>query len=211
MYVKICGLRDAGTARHAVSSGADAVGVVMSPASPRHATAGQAVEVVDAARAAARLEDRPVDTVLVVNRMPAAEAAGVALELGFDVLQLHGSYAAADFAAARELLPRLWRAASLERHPGLRAGEFGEERLLVDGASPGSGEAWDLSGIAAGAEARALLGDGWLLAGGLDPRNVAQAIRATRPWGVDVSSGVERSPGQKDPELIARFIDAARA
>jgi phosphoribosylanthranilate isomerase len=212
MYVKICGLRDAGPAKHAVSSGADAVGVVMSPRSPRHATPEQAVEVVSAVReqdpgaGAAR-----IDTVLVVNRMPAREAAETARALGFDVLQLHGSYTADDFEAAGRLIPRLWRATSLARHPDLRAGEFGEERLLVDGAVPGSGETWDLSLLGPAGPARRRLGDGWLLAGGLDPQNVSAAIAATRPWGVDVSSGVERAPGVKDTELITRFIRAARA
>lgn len=207
MYVKICGLRDADTARHAVSSGADAVGVVMSPSSPRHATPEQAAEVVSAVRE----QGGDADAVLVVNRMPAREAAETARSLGFDVLQLHGSYGADDFAAARRLLPRVWRATSLERHPDLRAGEFGEERLLVDGAVPGSGETWDLSLLGPASPARDRLGDGWILAGGLDPRNVAAAIAATRPWGVDVSSGIERAPGDKDPELITRFIRAARA
>lgn len=207
MYVKICGLRDAAMTRHAVTTGADAVGVVMSPRSSRHATQDQAAAVV----AAARDGDRAVDTVLVVNRMAAREAAEIARALGFDVLQLHGSYGADDVAAAQEVLPRVWRATSLERHPGLRAGEFGEERLLVDGATPGSGEAWDLALLGAASPVRRRLGDGWILAGGLDPQNVAAAIIATSPWGVDVSSGVERAPGEKDPELIARFIDAARA
>lgn len=202
MYVKICGLRDARMAEYAIVAGADALGVVMSPRSPRHATPAQAAEVVAAARAA----DRGVDVALVVNRMDAVAAAETAKELGFDVLQLHGAYGADDFAAAREILPRVWRATSLAQFPALRAGDFGEERLLVDGASPGSGEAWDLS-LIAGAQ----LGDQWLLAGGLHPGNVAQAIASVHPGGVDVSSGVERAPGEKDPELITRFIRAARA
>ena len=202
MYVKICGLRDAATARHAIELGADAVGVVMSPRSPRHATRAHAAEVVRAAREAGR----PVDAVLVVNTVPAREAAETARALGFDVLQLHGGYEAADFAEARALLPRLWRATSLAAHPGLRAGEFGEERLLVDGAAPGSGRPWDF-GLAADAR----LGDDWLLAGGLDPENVAAAVAEARPGGVDVSSGVESSPGVKDPERIERFIRNARA
>lgn len=210
MYVKICGLRDAATAQHAVSCGADAIGVVMSPSSPRHATDAEAAEVIAAVRAH-EPDGARVDTVLVVNRMPAREAAAVASELGFDVLQLHGAYAPHAFEAAVALLPRVWRATSLARDPQLRAGEFGEERLLVDGAVPGSGDPWDLSALASGSDARRRLGPGWILAGGLDPANVAAAIAATRPWGVDVSSGVERSPGVKDPDRIARFVRAARA
>ncbi|QBE47594.1 phosphoribosylanthranilate isomerase [Leucobacter triazinivorans] len=209
MYVKICGLRDAATAHHAVSSGADAVGVVMSPRSPRHASAAQAAEVLAAVRAHQR-DGAPVDTVLVVNRMPAREAAELTGELGFDVLQLHGAYTPHEIAAAAALLPRVWRATSLELDPALRAGEFGEERLLVDGAIPGSGDPWDLSALRSGTDARRRLGSGWILAGGLDPQNVTAAIAATRPWGVDVSSGVERAPGVKDPDRIVRFIRAAR-
>ncbi|WP_141885882.1 phosphoribosylanthranilate isomerase [Leucobacter komagatae] len=202
MYVKICGLRAPEHATTAALAGADAVGVVMSDRSPRHATEAQALAVIAAAKAA-----RPaVDTVLVVREMGATEAAETASRLGFDVLQLHGGYTAEEFAAAAAVHPRVWRAASLATTPNLRAGDYGEERLLVDGAAAGSGEAWDL-GLIAGAE----LGDDWLLAGGLDPENVAPAIRAALPGGVDVSSGVEVAPGLKSGDLIEQFIAAARA
>lgn len=202
MYIKICGLRDAAMASHAVAHGADAVGVVMSPGTPRHASIAEAEAVIGAARAA----NRHIDTVLVVNRMPAVEAAALAKPLGFDVLQLHGTYIHSDFASASAVFPRLWRATSLARFPDLVAGEFGEERLLIDGAIPGSGEAWDLTRL----DPRRV-GDGWILAGGLDPDSVAGAITAVTPWGVDVSSGVESAPGVKDPDRITRFINAARA
>lgn len=201
MYVKICGLSTAVSARHAVRAGADAIGVVMSPRSPRHATPEQARAVL----AAARAERAEIDTVLVVNRMAAAEAAALAHELGFDVLQLHGNYTAADIQAARALIPRVWRATSLADDAALTAGEYGEERLLVDGAEPGSGSTWDLTQLDP-----ARLGTNWLLAGGLSPENVADAITAVRPGGVDVSSGVESAPGVKDLERITRFIAAAR-
>lgn len=202
MYVKICGLRDAETAMLAAAADAQAVGVVMSPKSPRHASMAQAAEVV----AAAKRTNPGIDTVLVTNTLPALEAAEIADELGFDVLQLHGSYTAAHFRAAQRRISRVWRATSLAHAPQLRAGEFGEERLLVDGARPGSGLPWDLEMLEA-----ADLGDGWLLAGGLSPANVADAIAAARPWGVDVSSGVESAPGTKDPELIEQFVREAKA
>lgn len=207
MYVKICGLREPAHAALAVELGADAIGVVMSPRSPRHASADDARAVISAARSA-----RPdVDTVLVVNTIPAAEAARLALDLGFDVLQLHGSYTADDVASAQALLPRVWRATSLTEAPQLYAGELNEERLLLDGAIPGSGDTWDLSPLGSDSELTRRIGPDWLLAGGLSPENVAAAISTARPGGVDVSSGVERSPGQKHPELIRRFIEAARA
>ncbi len=201
MYVKICGISDPSMARFAVDRGADAVGVVMSERSPRHAAPAVARSVVAAAHDAAA----STDTVLVVREMPAAEAAATALRLGFDVLQLHGKYSAADFAAALEIIPRVWRATSLATEPDVRAGDLGEELLLLDGAAAGSGETWDLSTID-----RARIGDRWLLAGGLDPRTVGPAVDLARPWGVDVSSGVESSPGLKDRDLIARFLVAAR-
>lgn len=201
MYVKICGLRDPAHATLAAQEAADAVGVVMSAGSPRNATADEATAVIAAARRA-----RPgIDTVLVVREMPAREAAETAERLGFDVLQLHGGYTAADFAAAAAIHPRVWRAASLATEPGLRAGAYGEERLLVDSAVAGSGEPWDLD-LIAGAD----LGEDWLLAGGLTPANVRAAMATAVPGGVDVSSGVESSPGVKSAELISRFIAAAR-
>lgn len=201
MYVKICGLRSAESSRHAAREGADAVGVVMSDGSPRNATRDEATAVIDAAR-----EFSPrIDTVLVVRHLPARIAAELARELGFDVLQLHGPYTREDAAVARAIHPRIWRATSLAEHPQLTAGEFGEEHLLVDGAVPGSGAVWDLALISG-----AKLGPEWILAGGLSPENVSDAITAVRPWGVDVSSGVESAPGVKSLERITQFIAAAR-
>lgn len=199
MYVKICGLRDAQHTRVAVDAGARAVGVVMNRTSSRRATDDEAAAVVAATAGRA-------DTVLVVNDMPAAEAAATAHRLGFDVLQLHGpAYGPADFAAALSVLPRVWRATSLAAAPThLEVGVWGEELLLLDSPVPGSGEQWDSSRLATGAPQGT-----WLLAGGLAPDNVAAAVRSVRPWGVDVSSGVESAPGRKDPDLIAAFVSAA--
>lgn len=199
MFIKICGITDPDTARFAVQQGADAIGVVMSEPSPRHVNRETAADVVAAATGPG------IDTVLVVREMPASVAARTAAELGFDALQLHGSYSPADFAAAAADFPRIWRATSLAEEPDVVAGELGEERLLLDGAQAGSGRPWDLSSIDP-----ALLGDRWLLAGGLNPGTVAEAIARARPWGVDVSSGVESAPGLKDVGLISRFIAAAR-
>ena len=202
MYVKVCGISDPAVARFSVERGADAIGVVMSAPSPRHATPEVAAAVVRAAH-----ETAPAtDTVLVVREMNAREAADTAVRLGFDVLQLHGAYSPEDFAAAISRIPRVWRATSLAREPDVRAGALGEERLLLDGVAAGSGESWDLTAID-----HQRIGDGWLLAGGLDPESVATAVRSARPWGVDVSSGVESQPGVKDLDRIVRFIAAARS
>ncbi|WP_449277282.1 phosphoribosylanthranilate isomerase [Leucobacter sp. GX24907] len=198
MYIKICGLRDVDDADFAVRSGADAIGIVMSAGSPRNADEHAAADVVEMVAGRA-------DTVLVVSRTPVAEAVERVQHLGIDVLQLHGDYIADDFAFATEALPRVWRAASLERTPDIRAGEYGEELLLLDGTTGGAGERWDLNRIDT-----ARIGERWILAGGLAPDNVSAAIAEARPWGVDVSSGVESAPGVKSQELIGRFIAAAR-
>lgn len=202
MYVKICGLRDANMAQQAVKFGADAIGVVMGSLRPRDASPETAAKVVATVKATNAL----VDTVLVVNRIPAAEAARMAQDLGFDVLQLHGdAYALDDFTKARAILPRVWRATSLATHPELQSGEYFEEHLLVDGARPGSGETWDLAQLKPEA-----LGTEWILAGGLTPENVSAAISASSPWGVDVSSGVESAPGVKDLARVKQFIHAVK-
>ncbi|MCP2292569.1 phosphoribosylanthranilate isomerase [Nocardia amikacinitolerans] len=198
MYVKICGLTSVAAADAAIAAGTDAIGVVMNRTSPRRLEFGAAAEIVAAAGGR-------VDTVLVVNDMPAVEAAETAAKLGVAVLQLHGAYTRDDFRNASTIVSRVWRATSLKDDPDLTIGAFGEEALLLDAPKPGSGLRWDLSEL----EARKPEGK-WMLAGGLSPDNVAEAIRAVRPWGVDVSSGVEASPGVKDLRKVRDFIAAAR-
>lgn len=194
MLAKVCGLTAVDDVEVAVGAGADAIGVVMNRTSPRAVDADLARRIIAAA-------DGAVDTVLVVNDMPSADAARLAQEIGASILQLHGTYTEADFAAAAAIFPRLWRATSLAHAPDLRVGAYGEEALLLDAPRPGSGEQWDLSALTDRAP------DGhWLLAGGLRPDNVAAAIAAVDPWGVDVSSGVESSPGVKDHGLIRAFL-----
>lgn len=198
MFVKVCGLTAVDDVAVAIEAGADALGVVSNRTSPRAIDAQLARAIVAAA-------DGAVDTVLVVNDLPATDAAHLAQRIGVDVLQLHGTYTAADFAAAGALFPRLWRATSLAHDPDLTVGAYGEELLLLDAPQPGSGEQWDLGAL----RERAPAGR-WLLAGGLRPDNVAAAIAQARPWGVDVSSGVESSPGVKDPVKIREFLSAIR-
>jgi phosphoribosylanthranilate isomerase len=198
VYVKVCGLRDADMARVAVDAGADAVGVVMSEGSPRHVTPGRARAVVEAV-------DGRADTVLVVREMPVERAVEVASELGVSVIQLHGGYTPHDVATARAGFGRVWRATALTDTTDVVAGAWGEELLLLDAPVAGSGSTWDLSAL----ERRRPVGR-WLLAGGLDPLNVAGAVAAARPWGVDVSSGVESSRGVKDADLVRAFVAAAR-
>ena len=142
MLVKICGLSTAASARVAVAAGAGAIGVVMSPRSPRHVTPAQARDVVDAARAA----NPDVLAVLVTAELAVADAVREARAAGVDAVQLHGPrYGRADLAsvAAAGLVP--WRAVSLADDPAPAVGAHGEDVLLLDAPVPGSGETWDLT------------------------------------------------------------------
>ncbi len=197
-FVKICGLRTPDDVDAAVTAGADAVGFVMSSRSPRHVTPELARALVD------HLADRAV-AVLVVNDLPVGEAIDQATSAGVGVLQLHGpAYDVADFAACADAGVRTWRATSLAVDPEPRLGSHGEEALLLDSPDPGSGHRWSAADLRARPTGR------WLLAGGLDPDNVADAVAELSPWGVDVSSGVERSRGVKDHDRIRAFVAAAR-
>ncbi len=199
LVVKVCGLRTAEAAEVAVEAGADAIGVVFSQKSPRRVTEDEARAVIDAVAGRAT-------TVVVTNDLDPVEAGLLAKRIGADVLQLHGRYNAGDYRRAADTGIRLWRATALRDDTDLRVGAWGEEALLLDAPKPGSGERWDLTALASRQP------DGpWLLAGGLNPDNVADAIAQARPWGVDVSSGVESEPGVKDLDKIREFVAAARA
>ncbi|MFF0485260.1 phosphoribosylanthranilate isomerase [Streptomyces sp. NPDC004435] len=200
MFVKVCGLATTADIDVSAEAGADAIGLVISGTSVRGLARDRVPALVAHVPAA-------VVSVLVVNDTPAAEAARIAADLGFDALQLHGrGYGRAEFEAAAAVFPRLWRATALADGPDTRVGALGEEILLLDSPKAGSGSRWDLSLLeAARPEGR------WLLAGGLAPGNVAEAIAAARPWGVDVSSGVESAPGVKDHDRVRAFVTTAKS
>jgi phosphoribosylanthranilate isomerase len=198
MFVKVCGLRTTTDVATAVEAGADAVGFVFAESVRR-------VEV-DVARALVASVPDHVLTVGVFAGVSAAEAGTIALEAGVGAVQLHGDYPPSAFQELAGLPVRLVRATTLGPDTDMTVGAYGEDMLLLDSPVAGSGSRWDLS----------LLGPSrpqgpWLLAGGLDPGNVGEAIAAARPWGVDVSSGVESSRGVKDRSLIRSFVAAARA
>ncbi|MEQ3553034.1 phosphoribosylanthranilate isomerase [Pseudonocardia nematodicida] len=200
MFVKVCGLRTPDDVRAAEEAGADAVGFVISPSSVRHVEPSHAAELVAAAGGA-------MTTVVVVADLAAGDAARITHEIGADVLQLHGARTVEDYAAADRWSVRLWRATSLRSEPEPTVGLFGEEALLLDSPRAGSGHAWDLTTLP---PERRPAGR-WLLAGGLDPDTVTDAIAQVAPWGVDVSSGVESTRGVKDHDRITAFVAAARA
>lgn len=197
MFVKLCGLRTSADVDVAVSVGADAVGFVLT-SSPRQLG-------VDEARELASLVPVGVLTVAVVHGIPAAEAGRLALAAGVQALQLHGDYPRSAFEELSGLPLRLLRATSLKPDTDVRTGAFGEDMLLLDSPNAGSGERWDLTALDGSRPSGQ-----WLLAGGLSPANVASAIGVARPWGVDVSSGIESSRGVKDHGLMREFVAAIR-
>ncbi|MGR4882728.1 phosphoribosylanthranilate isomerase [Streptomyces sp. LARHCF249] len=195
VFIKICGLKTAHDVDVAVAAGADAVGFVFAPGSPRTVDAATAREL------AARVPDG-VLTVGVFRRQSVDEVRRFTGESGVRGVQLHGEEGPEDFAALRADGRTLLRATAEHVR---RCGEYGEDLLLLDAPDPGSGKPWNWGS----AEFTPPKGR-WLLAGGLTPGNVREAALATGAWGVDVSSGVERERGVKSPELIRAFIEAAR-
>nr|WSX51197.1 phosphoribosylanthranilate isomerase [Streptomyces sp. NBC_00974] len=194
-FIKICGLRAVRDVEAAVAAGADAVGFVFAPGSPRTVDAATARELI------AGVPDG-VLTVGVFRGQSVEEVRRFAEESGVRGVQLHGDEGPEDFAALRAGGRTLLRATAEHVE---RCGEYGEDLLLIDAPDPGSGKPWNW----ASEEFTAPAGR-WLLAGGLTPDNVREAVESTGAWGVDVSSGVERERGVKSPELIRAFIEAAR-
>jgi len=194
LWIKICGLSTPETVEAAVRAGADAVGLVFAPGSPRRIDPGRAAALLDAVPPAVRR--------LAVFRQPTSAQ----LEAIRD-LPLHGVQADAAWGGAG--LPPGWTFLPAYRNgPGLLAqlSQVAWPMFLLDG--PRGGGAGVLGDLERAARA-ARLGR-MILAGGLTPENVAEAIRAVRPFGVDVSSGVEVGPGVKDPARIRAFVSAAR-
>lgn len=197
MFVKVCGLRTEADVATAVSAGADALGFVF----------GESVRRVEAGLARRLVAGVPehVLSVGVFGGVAVPDVRRMALESGVGAVQLHGHYPRAAFEELATLPVRLVRATTLTTGTDVRVGAYGEELLLLDSPVAGSGERWDLS-MLDGARPRGR----WMLAGGLTPDNVATAIAAARPWGVDVSSGVESRRGVKDHGRIREFVRAAR-
>ncbi|GAA0428299.1 N-(5'-phosphoribosyl)anthranilate isomerase [Acrocarpospora corrugata] len=193
MYVKICGLREPAHVTAAVEAGADAIGFVLTK-SKRQITPAEA-------RTLAEAIPPHVLTVAVFAGEPPEVVRALAVEAGVQAVQLHGNHPHSDFVALKDLGITLVRAVTSDAD--LRCGAYDEDLLIVDAPKPGSGEPWNWSAV------RDRPTGNWMLAGGLDPHNVRQAITEANPWGVDVSSGVEHE-GRKSPDLIQEFVAAAR-
>jgi len=203
MFVKICGITRIEDALAAIAAGADAVGFVGWPNSKRYLSPQQAAAII------AALPPGPARCAVLVNPTPGELDDWLAA--GITHCQLHGEEPA---DLARQLAGRIivWKALRPQVAADLDiAHNYPATAFLIDAANPaapgGSGQLTDWK-LAREAVIRLL--SPVILAGGLQPDNVAAAIAAVRPWGVDASSGVETSPGFKDHDLIRRFIAAAK-
>ncbi|MFL9825137.1 phosphoribosylanthranilate isomerase [Rhodoplanes sp. SY1] len=210
LLIKICGLTTSEAVEATVAAGADMAGFVVFPPSPRH------VDLARGRTLAAQAKGRLLRVALTVDADDAL-LDDIVAALDPDWLQLHGKETPERVAAVKERFGRLVMkalgiaaAADLARVPAYAAVA---DRILFDARPPkdatrpgGLGQAFDwrlLDNLDPGLV--------HMLSGGLDPANVAEALRITRAPAVDVSSGVERAPGDKDPQKVADFVRAARA
>jgi phosphoribosylanthranilate isomerase len=198
--VKICGITNLDDALLSVDAGADALGFVFYGASPRYVSPEQAARII-------RQLPPFIQTIGLFVNESLSLINDTADACGLDIIQLHGEESPQFCAGVRRRVIKALRvknSISLEPMTSYRVSAF-----LLDAWSPsepgGTGQTfnWD---IAADAARRGVI----VLAGGLSPDNVANAIRQVRPYGVDVSSGVESAPGVKDAAKIREFIRKAK-
>ena len=199
--VKICGITNAEDAACAVEAGAHALGFVFYEKSSRH------VLMKTVANLCASLPPFVSKVGVFVNELERTIEKAVA-ECGLDTLQFHGDEPP---VFCQKFLPKVVKAFRLRSRDDLRAlSDYDVDAWLLDAYSGesrgGTGQSFDWNlAVEAGKLGRPII-----LSGGLTPDNVTEAIRKVRPFGVDVSSGVEKSPGQKDPVKIHAFLQACR-
>lgn len=204
LQVKICGLTRPEEAVACARMGADAIGLVFFPKSPRHLTPRQAREIC-------RQLSPDITPVAVCVDMPSAEILNLAANCGFSTVQLHGRETPQKVARLSQAGLRVIKALFAQRSPGFdQATDYpAAAALLVEcgrGTLPGgNAEVWDWQLPRTLFQRQPVI-----LAGGLDPGNVQTALETGRPDAVDVSSGVEASPGRKDLEKVRAFIEAVK-
>jgi phosphoribosylanthranilate isomerase len=202
MHVKVCGITRLEDAELAASLGAWGIGFILWPGSKRHADPAVAAGIARAMR-------RKLELVGVFVNQPLDEIVGLVDVLGLTHVQLHGDEGPSFCAAvAQRTGAKVIKAARIGHASDLRdLDRFHTDLHLLDtaqkGAYGGTGHTWDWSLL----EQRRNQTP-FLLAGGLNADNVAEAIEAARPWGVDVSSGVEESPGVKDHDKVRALFEA---
>jgi phosphoribosylanthranilate isomerase len=198
LFVKICGITSEADALLCISFGADAVGFMFAP-SVRQVTVQAAGDIVK------RLPPE-ILTVGVFRDEAPQRVVEMVHQAGLGAAQLHGHESSQETQWVRARVPLVIKAFPAGDRTISRFDEFGADYLLVDGETPGSGEVFDWRLAEGVADPTRMI-----VAGGLRPDNVAQAVAHLRPAGVDVSSGVESAPGRKDPLLVRDFVLNARA
>ncbi len=198
MFVKICGITNEEDALLAVAMGADAVGFVFAP-SPRQIPVSQVRDIT-------RRLPPEVMTLGVFRDEATRRVVEMVNAAGLHGVQLHGHETPAEGRWIRQRVQFLIQAFSAGDRMLDRIDEYqAADAVLIDSATPGSGQVFDWV-LAEGLP----LDRRVILAGGLTPDNVGEAVARVRPWGVDVSSGVEREPGRKDVSKLMRFVNAAK-
>ncbi|WP_417667858.1 phosphoribosylanthranilate isomerase [Roseibium sp.] len=209
LTIKICGLSTEETMQAALDAGADMVGIVFFPKSPRHVSLSQACKLADMARGKAEIValtvDMNLDGLSRINEL-----------VNPDWYQFHGSETPENCAAAKVMFKKkVMKAVGVSSTTDLEEARFYSivsDMVLFDAKPPrgsdlpgGNGVSFDWT-LLKGLD----LGKPFMLSGGLDPSNVAEAIRQSGASAIDVSSGVEREKGVKDSELIRAFVANAR-
>jgi phosphoribosylanthranilate isomerase len=198
LFVKICGVTTEADALLAVGMGATAVGFVFAP-SPRQMAPAAVADIVK------RLPHETI-TVGVFRDEAPQRVIDIANQIGLRAVQLHGVESIDDTQWISARVGWTIKAFPAGHRNIDRFSRYGADLLLIDGANPGSGELFDWRLAEGVVDPRRLI-----VSGGLRPENVGAAIAHLQPWGVDVSSGVEASPGVKDPGKLRDFIGAAHA
>lgn len=200
VFVKICGITEEEDALMAAALGADAVGFVFAP-SPRQVTVGNVRDIV-------RRLPPEIVTVGVFRDQAPKLVIDTVLEAGLRAAQLHGHESPQDAAAIRPYVQALIVGLAIGDPALGHVEDYGADAVLVDSPVPGSGKVFDWA-LAEGLPAGRRL----ILAGGLTPDNVGDAVRKVQPWGVDSSTGVQvdGDPSRKDPLKVRAFVHNARA
>jgi len=197
MFVKICGITNTQDALNAVASGADALGFLFTE-SPRKISAKSVREIV-------KQLPGNILTIGVFRDQDSRYVIDTVREAGLIGAQLHGQESSAQVAEVMAEVNWVAKSVIAGSAEASSASNYGTEIILVDSANPGTGTSYDLDLIQQIPTSIRLI-----LSGGLTVMNVSESIRAVSPWGVDVSSGVEASPGIKDKIKMREFITNAR-
>ncbi len=197
MFVKICGITNEEDALLSVAVGADAIGFVFAP-SKRKIPVSKVADIVrrlpnDILTVGVFKDELPERVIKIIN------------ETGLMAAQLHGTESPSNVKIVKKEVRTVFKAVTAGSEAFYAAADFQADAILVDSEVPGAGEVFDWQMAENGPPGVPLI-----LAGGLTPENVSEGIRKVKPWGVDVSSGVERSPGVKDPILVRSFIQEAK-